>query len=116
MEFKKLDLSVLPNELRNEIGISICKQVTTGQSGAYTYLLLGKRGRNKYLKIIPKDLKISVKREVEILRWLEGKFPAPKVISFLSDSKYEYLLMTEVEGVPLSDYIIKADVEKSWTC
>lgn len=57
MEFKKLDLSVLPNELRNEIGISICKQVTTGQSGAYTYLLLGKRGRNKYFKNHTKGLK-----------------------------------------------------------
>ena len=35
---------------------------------------------------------------VEIMRWLEGKLPVPKIICFESDSEYQYLLMSRVKG------------------
>lgn len=35
---------------------------------------------------------------VRMMRWLEGKIPAPKVIRFERDSDYHYLLMSKVPG------------------
>lgn len=35
---------------------------------------------------------------VQMMRWLEGKIPAPKVIHFERDSDHQYLLMSKVPG------------------
>lgn len=35
---------------------------------------------------------------VQMMRWLEGKIPVPKVICYETDEKYQYLLMSRVEG------------------
>ena len=48
-------------------------------------------------------LKISKPSEltpgmVRVMRWLEGKLPAPRVIHFEKDGEKEYLLMTRVNG------------------
>ena len=31
---------------------------------------------------------------VEVMRWLEGKLPVPKVICYEKDDEYQYLLMS----------------------
>ena len=35
---------------------------------------------------------------VRIMKWLEGKIPAPKVIAYEKDEEYQYLLMSRVTG------------------
>ncbi len=110
MDVDKWNLDMFPHELRIEIQKYKWKQITTGKSGAYTYLLYDKEEKNRYLKIIPRKLEMSVEREVEVLKWLEGKLPAPRVLVFTNDSQYQYLLMTEVEGTPSSDPIFRNDV------
>ena len=40
---------------------------------------------------------------VEMMRWLEGKIPAPKVICYETDGRYQYLLMTRVKGMMACD-------------
>lgn len=40
---------------------------------------------------------------VEMMRWLEGKIPAPKVICYETDGRYQYLLMTRVKGMMSCD-------------
>ena len=40
---------------------------------------------------------------VEMMRWLEGKIPAPKVICYETDGEYQYLLMTRVKGMMACD-------------
>jgi aminoglycoside phosphotransferase len=112
MDTKKWDLEALPDELRIEIGKSTWKQVTIGESGAYIYLLSDGKVRNRYLKIMPRRLKISIEREVELLKWMEGKLPVPKVILFISDTEYEYLLMTEVKGTHSCDPSFGSDMPK----
>lgn len=112
MDTKKWDLEALPDELRIDIGKSTWKQVTIGESGAYTYLLSDEQVQNRYLKIMPLKLKMSIEREVEILKWLEGKLPVPKVLLFISDTEYEYLLMTEVKGIHSCDASFKSDLSK----
>ena len=45
------------------------------------------------------------RESVEMMRWLEGKIPAPRVIAFEEDGEYQYLLMTRVTGeMSCSDY------------
>ncbi len=42
---------------------------------------------------------------VDMMRWLEGKIPAPKVLCYESDGEYQYLLMTKIRGeMSCSDY------------
>lgn len=109
---KRWGLEALPDELRIEIGNSTWKQVTIGESGAYTYLLSDDHVQNRYLKIMPQKLKKSMKREVELLKWLEGKLPVPKVLLFASNTEYEYLLMTEVKGIHSCDSSFESDLPK----
>jgi Aminoglycoside phosphotransferase len=35
---------------------------------------------------------------VEVMRWLEGKLPVPKVICYEKDDEYQYLLMSRIKG------------------
>ena len=45
---------------------------------------------------------------VTMMKWLEGKIPAPKVICFETDSKYQYLLMSKVKGkVSCDEYFLE---------
>ena len=48
------------------------------------------------LKIEPKNEKFQ--QSVEMLRWLEGKLPAPKVLCALTEGDFQYLLMSRIPG------------------
>ena len=48
------------------------------------------------LKIEP--VRAENETTVELMKWLEDKVPAPKVIVFEKDDAYQYLLMTRVKG------------------
>ncbi|MBQ1377780.1 MAG: aminoglycoside 3'-phosphotransferase [Lachnospiraceae bacterium] len=53
-------------------------------------------------------LKIMDRREknddqVKIMRWLEGKLPAPKVLCYEKDEEHQYLLMSKVPGIMACD-------------
>lgn len=37
-------------------------------------------------------------KSVEVMRWLHGKLPVPKVLCYESDGKHQYLLMSKVSG------------------
>ena len=112
MYIKKWNLEELPYELIKEIGKTTWKQVTIGESGAYTYLLTDEQEQSRYLKIIPRKLNLSMEREVEILKWLEGKLPVPKVLLFTGDNEYEYFLMTEIIGIHSCDPSFGNDLPK----
>lgn len=112
MEIKEWDLDAIPDELRIETEKSKWNHVTIGESGAYTYLLSDEKEHNSYLKIMPKKLNMSMGREVEILKWLEGKLPVPKVLLFISDDEYVYLLMTEVKGIHSCDPSFASDLPR----
>lgn len=36
---------------------------------------------------------------VELMRWLEGKLPVPRVIAYERDGEYDYLLMSRINGL-----------------
>lgn len=37
-------------------------------------------------------------KTVEVMRWLDGKLPVPKVLCYESDGEYQYLLMSKATG------------------
>lgn len=110
MDINKWNVEALPKELRREIENNTLKQITAGKSGAHVFLLEGTE--NRYLKIAPRKLKMSLDREVQILKWIEGKLPAPKVLLFTQEMDFEYLLMTEVKGIPSYDPSFRNDLPK----
>lgn len=110
MNKKQWDLDTLPEELRKETKKCTWEQITIGMSGAYTYKLTDGSMKNRYLKITPRALKMSMEKEVELIRWLEGKLPVPRVLLFAGDGEYEYLLMTEIEGVYSCDPSFESDL------
>ena len=106
------DFGTFPNELRKITENCTWEQVTIGESGAFTYKLTNEGLENKYLKIMPRKLKESLKREADLMQWLQGKLPVPKVLFFAEDTEYEYLLMTEVNGIYACDPSFNKDMPK----
>lgn len=49
---------------------------------------------------------------VRVMRWLEGKLPAPRVVLFETDGEKEYLLMTRITGKMAcdKDYLAQPDL------
>lgn len=50
--------------------------------------------------------------EYRMMNWLQGKLPVPEIVSFHTDGKSNYLLMTKLQGKMACDTDILADGEK----
>lgn len=59
--------------------------------------------KDKVLKI--EKSSIEADNEFEMLKWLDCKLPVPKVINFIKENGYNYLLMTKVPGKMAADEI-----------
>lgn len=73
---------------------------TEGMSPTRVYKLIG-HGENLYLKMSDSQYRgttYDVEREKDIMLWLEGKLPVPKVLYFEQYEETSFLLMTEVRG------------------
>ncbi|MBR3057377.1 MAG: aminoglycoside 3'-phosphotransferase [Clostridiales bacterium] len=73
----------------------------------YTVDDMGKSG-SKILIFDDMVLKIVKFRErnedvVKLMRWLEGKVPAPRVLAYEREDEYQYLLMSKVKGTMSCD-------------
>ena len=81
----------LPDKIRNVIEGKSYTTDDIGKSGSKVLIF-----ENMVLKITDKPS--DDKDAVEMMRWLEGKIPAPKVIAFEEDDSHSYLLMSRVRG------------------
>ena len=81
----------LPRPILDLVGNAPYTCDDIGKSGS-TVLCYGQM----VLKIEPKNEKFQ--QSVEMLRWLEGKLPAPKVLCALTEGDFQYLLMSRVPG------------------
>lgn len=105
------DIDKLPKALQDKVEDSTWHEITVGESGAYTYLISGIE-KNNYLKIISHKLNKSMEREVRLLNWLEGKLPVPKVLLYIKDEEYEYLLMSEIKGICSFEPSLGSDIPR----
>lgn len=74
-------------------------------SPAKVYKLVGEN-ENLYLKMTDSRYKgttYDVEREKDMMLWLEGKLPVPKVLHFERHDGWSNLLMSEADGVLCSE-------------
>ncbi|GAA0375678.1 APH(3') family aminoglycoside O-phosphotransferase [Bacillus horti] len=90
----------LPSELKRLIGDATWQQSQVGHSGTDVYKLTKLAdAESAYLKIAKDNNdQESLRRDVEVLHWLEGKLPVPQVYAYFEDIDNGYLLMSEIKG------------------
>jgi len=81
-------------------------RTTTGFTGVEVHFI---PERNAYLKIGPVGRVSDLKREADVLKWLEGRSEVPRSIDYASDGQNEALLISAVDGEPLSDILARTD-------
>lgn len=97
----------LPQSLSNKMGNPEWTLITLGCSAAQVYRLLADSGEVTYLKVLERNIHLSLQEENERFEWLQGKLPIPKVKAYLTQQDYEFLWTSEVVGVHAAD--------RSWT-
>jgi len=78
------------------------QRIFTGWSGAEAYYL---PGLSAYLKIAPAESLSNLAREKEVLEWLDGKLPVPRVLGFQEANGKQFILLSEIKGVAASDHM-----------
>ncbi|MFD1731534.1 APH(3') family aminoglycoside O-phosphotransferase [Deinococcus malanensis] len=94
------DLLTLPESLRRVLPAARWEQVTLGQSGAGVW-----RSTRHVVKVQIREVApvSTLQQERERLRYFAGRVPVPRVIGYELEGNTEYLAMTRVPGIPMSD-------------
>jgi aminoglycoside phosphotransferase len=69
------------------------------ETGAEVYRLIHPEKRPLYLKVY-RDNSFRLRRETEILRWVDQRVPTPEPLYYMCSGDAEYQLTTEVPGTP----------------
>ncbi|MCR4557922.1 MAG: aminoglycoside 3'-phosphotransferase [Saccharofermentans sp.] len=87
---------ILPQNIGKLVSGQVPEANNTGYSGAGVFV---------FDDLVLKIEKISENNDatVEMMRWLEGKIPVPKVICCEKDNEYQYLLMSRTPGMMSCD-------------
>jgi aminoglycoside phosphotransferase len=78
---------------------------TTGFTGVEVYFLPRLQA---YLKIGQLGRGTDLKREAEVLRWMEVRARVPRLIGYAANGRYEALMITACRGEPLSNIFAAA--------
>lgn len=90
----------LPEPLRRVLPAARWEAVTHGKSGAGVW-----RSQKYVVKVQARGGHpvSTLLQERERLRWLRGRVPVPAVVGYEQTATHEYLAMTRLPGVPMSD-------------
>ncbi|THF84010.1 aminoglycoside 3'-phosphotransferase [Deinococcus sp. KSM4-11] len=94
------DVLILPEPLRRVLPAARWERVTLGESGA------GVWRSTKYVVKVQERAGTPVttlQQERERLRYFQGRVPVPQVVGYEVTPEREYLAMTRLPGIPLSD-------------
>ncbi len=95
---------VLPPELRDLADGFTWERVTLGQSASRVFRLVGPGATPPlYLKVPRPVTGLDLRGERDRLEWLQGRIPVPRVVRYVEDDGYQYLLTTGVPGLPACD-------------
>ena len=78
--------------------------VLSGMSGDEVLRVLQCKGPTIFVKTAVGERRNEVRRERDILKWLNGRFGAPQVVDFEEDGEASFLLLSEIPGQPASDF------------
>ena len=87
----------IPKAIRDHIQGKSFTPDDIGMSGSKVMI-----SEDGVLKIVKKQLE-NEDAVVEMMRWLEGKIPVPKVIAYEKDDEYQYVFMSKVSGTMACD-------------
>ena len=96
MNNESLDIKNLPSSIQTLISGKPFETDSMGKSGSGVYVF-----DDFVLKIVDarnKQFRERNEISVQVMRWLDGKLPVPKVICYESDNDFQYLLMSRVTG------------------
>ena len=109
MNLEVFQQSVPPN-LAQAVSGYTWQQNNIGFSSVQVFRLEAKNKKSLYLKINSRASKFSLLQEKLKLDWLKNRLPAPEVLLFAEDENAEYLLLSEISGLPATDYSSKAHI------
>ncbi|MFN2392567.1 MAG: APH(3') family aminoglycoside O-phosphotransferase [Pyrinomonadaceae bacterium] len=102
----------LPPTLAQAVSGYAWQQIHIGYSSAQVFRLKAKNKNSLYLKIDSSASKHSLLQEKLKLEWLKTQLPVAEVLLFAEDEDNEYLLLSEISGVPASDDSLKIDIPR----
>jgi aminoglycoside phosphotransferase len=111
MNIKTLQKS-LPEDLARLISGYVWRQNHIGLTSVRVFHLEAENKKPLYLKINSRFSKYSLLQEKLRLDWLRNRLPVPKVLLSAEDENNEYLLLSEIRGVPAIDDSLKNDVPR----
>jgi aminoglycoside phosphotransferase len=101
----------LPSALLDLIAGYSPTRITEGCSGAEVFRLTREEAPPLYLKTNHHPAGDSLADERARIEWLHGRLPVPVIHCFITDHGNEYLLLSEVPGVPASDRSHEGKIE-----
>jgi aminoglycoside phosphotransferase len=103
----------IPKELMDIIKDAVWEKDTMGCSDSSIYKLKGIPGRGTaYLKAQRRTGIDDLRREKDIINWLQGRLPVPEVLYFGELNATDYLLMTEIPGLNCADSSLRIAPEE----
>ena len=96
MKSDNLDVNKLPSSIQKLIFSKSYTVDSFGKSGSGVYVF-----DDCVLKIVDahdKQFREHNDVSVQVMRWLEGKLPIPKVLAYEADDDFQYLLMSRISG------------------
>jgi aminoglycoside phosphotransferase len=102
----------LPPALTQAVSGYAFRQIHLGLSPSKVFRLEAKNKKSLYLKIAPRVPGFSLFQEKLKLNWLENRIPVPKVMQFYENQNTDYLLLSEISGLPASDNSLKDNVSR----
>ena len=106
-----LQETLTPNVAADVFGYT-WQQNNVGLSSARVFRLTAENKRTLYLKIDSGASNRSLLQEKLRLTWLKNRLSVPEVLLFAEDENREYLLLSEISGVPASDDSLKIDISQ----
>lgn len=102
----------LPPNLADAVSGYTFRQIHLGLSPSKVFRLEAANKNSLYLKIAPRIPAFSLSDEKLKLEWLENRLPVPEVLLFAEDENTDYLLLSEISGLPASDDSLKIDIPR----
>lgn len=92
-----------PKELKELLEGCRYEENKVGCSNTTVYQVISNDGKdNRYLKVSSNEFE-NFKYEVDLLNWMNGKLPVPRVLYHGHSGKYEFFLMSEICGKDSSE-------------